>query len=1089
MAILSVQEIEQICSQFFAGLTPSNHVQTTNYQLESFLNDPECPASSLLLIERATSQYSVYFGALGLARSYMKPNLSLNRQVILQHKTELLNYVLEKPLTITVLTSLCKAYACLIKRFWFMKVNKQYVMQDVLRNCTNFNDKSEAHRLTLVVLLTNVVNVILAVSKNDSYIIQSLHQRVSINFKRNHLVHIFALSVRILRQFAEDIKSISSFGANQNEMLERSLALCKECFAVESHEGSLSDEVSESLNMCANSIEWNDAFSTKSVEAFFKLITDCKIEIGCECLSILANFSTIRCSRIDSKDRSIMLKSFMENIFAIIKNQSIKLCNQQFYYNFFRLITLIKSNNRVRELEPLINFDEFLDVLKELTLSGIKTMQSSSNNLLYTINAWKPIVSSQLYSRINSGNSNLKLSKHVLKILEAFINERLLFFEQVVKKGAEDPLEDSSSLSQMLDVVSTLSDICSFEFGTFVLACFDPILEQLQSMSKAILSNELKLIEVRLAWLVHVLACVTNGSSDGPKIIRKVHSAASIFRILKLSAYLKDVSSSRTFEKLELSIIDFLARFENTYLQALSPQAARLYRELNELCGISNERDLMRIVLNKIAFNLTQFSKSYSLINATLTLLNDLIVDTSHSKLITSLDESLEFIKNCSNRDFPLLRISVDQPDSLKIMKCRSKLFTAIGHMCKQRLEETRGETEFISFLRPFIDTVDVIKKSLSNREDSSKQTQFVLIGLVRDLRGFCSSQTSYESFGHFFQSIHGENLQVLSTALERFYNVPEVTSAILRFFDELCTDRETRFNFPVFSPDGINLVRLVTRAIYSFASNLLNLSVPAEQLYPVKLKPISICFHIMHLIISQAIVNLGVFNVYSDHSVGNVLEVLAALCLGIQPDNELAIYPKLVGNYFKLMQELAIAKIDFFTSLSPQVFSYVIVTIRMGLNMPDSNVIMRSCSVLFAILMYMFDCVNKRKHVTDTERLLDLVRQNMSVFNQIMEIILNIAIYEQNFKLNFVSDCFLLLILLNHEGFNQLYERFVTSMNLDEDSATALQLFAEFSTASIELVPLSSSSTFLRLLLSLRRELSNLMNTPIDESSSDMVV
>ncbi|KAI0988976.1 hypothetical protein GJ496_011062 [Pomphorhynchus laevis] len=303
------------------------------------------------------------------------------------------------------------------------------------------------------------------------------------------------------------------------------------------------------------------------------------------------------------------------------------------------------------------------------------------------------------------------------------------------------------------------------------------------------------------------------------------------------------------------------------------------------------------------------------------------------------------------------------------------------------------------------------------------------------------------------------------------------------------CDDKATRFNLPTFCPDGLHLVRLLTRSIYTFASNLLNLQVSIEDLYAKKLKAISICLRITYLILSQSIVNLGIFTIYNDHCVNNVLEALAALCIRIQPETELLIYPKLVNSYFTLMQELAIAKIDFFIALSPQVFTYVIVTIQVGLNMPDAIVIMRSCSVLFSILMYIFDCDNKRKRVDNTVQLQNLVQQNMTIFDQIMETALTIVVYEQNFKLNYISDSFLLLILLNQKGFNRLYERFVQDMNLDEDSSMALSLFTEFSTRATELSPPNSSSEFLELLMSLRRELSLLMNTPIKEDTSDMLV
>ncbi|KAI0982523.1 hypothetical protein GJ496_008810, partial [Pomphorhynchus laevis] len=535
--------------------------------------------------------------------------------------------------------------------------------------------KGDNHTLTLIVLLTNIVNAMLNNDKNDSYIIQSNHTRVSINFRRHNLIQIFAFAVRMIRQLSENIEAINSFSSTKAEILERLLFLCKECFSLENQDAGLCDDVNESMSINANTPEWNESFSPTSIRALYKLAVECKIEIACECLCLLANFSCTRFCRFETNDRAAFLKSLLDGILNILKNNSLKLVNQQFYYHFFRLITLTKTNNRVREFQSLIDYEEFLELLKNFTVTGIESMQSSSNNLLYTINAWKPIVSAYTYS--NKGN-NLKLDRHVLKILEVFISERLKYFDNVVKNNIEDPLDDSSSLSQMLDVVAILSDACSSDFHNFLLECFDPLLDQLQIAFKSIASPELKLIELRLAWLVHVLSCITNCCPDGFKSSKTTHTAASIFRVFKLIALIKDTATSKRVEKLEIAIIAFLVRFENTYIQALSPHASKLYRQLNELCGISNESELMRILFNKISSNLTLPVNSYLVINVTLSFLSDLIFDGLSPKSFMTLDETVNFIKSCSNRTFPFLNVRHDDPDCLKIMRCRTKLFAGI---------------------------------------------------------------------------------------------------------------------------------------------------------------------------------------------------------------------------------------------------------------------------------------------------------------------------------------------------------------------------------------------------------------------------
>lgn len=122
----------------------------------------------------------------------------------------------------------------------------------------------------------------------------------------------------------------------------------------------------------------------------------------------------------------------------------------------------------------------------------------------------------------------------------------------------------------------------------------------------------------------------------------------------------------------------------------------------------------------------------------------------------------------------------------------------------------------------------------------------------------------------------------ILIRAVEIWANDPSVTTPILKFFAELVHNRSQRLQFDVSSPNGILLFRETSKLICCYCNRSLSLDVPKSQLYPMRLKGISVCFLMLKAILSENYVNFGVFKLYGDDALDNVLNTSTKLFLSI---------------------------------------------------------------------------------------------------------------------------------------------------------------------------------------------------------------
>jgi len=197
--------------------------------------------------------------------------------------------------------------------------------------------------------------------------------------------------------------------------------------------------------------------------------------------------------------------------------------------------------------------------------------------------------------------------------------------------------------------------------------------------------------------------------------------------------------------------------------------------------------------------------------------------------------------------------------------------------------------------------------------------------------------------------SYYADYLPILLRAMELWAHDPAVTTPVLKLFAELVHCRTQRLAGNVSSPMGILLFREASKLICIYGNRILHQDVPRDRLYPMRLKGIAICFLILKNSLGGNYVNCGVFKLYGDDTLDNVLNVIAKLILSIQQSDLLVSkptikgnttfkticlqeYPKLSTAYYNLLNCLSQDHVSYLAALEPAAFVYILKSLTKGL-------------------------------------------------------------------------------------------------------------------------------------------------------------
>ncbi len=266
---------------------------------------------------------------------------------------------------------------------------------------------------------------------------------------------------------------------------------------------------------------------------------------------------------------------------------------------------------------------------------------------------------------------------------------------------------------------------------------------------------------------------------------------------------------------------------------------------------------------------------------------------------------------------------------------------------------------------------------AVSKREltaDAFVCLQRVVVGLLRDLIGIVVACSTRRTLTLMFEWLYPAHTPLLSRLAEAFYDVPEVTTPLLKFFNELVWNKQGRLSFECTSANGILLFRETAALLKAYGPRLLSLNPSVPELYALKYKGTWLCMSILTRALTGQYVNFGVFSLYNDPALTNALEVCTQLLLSV-PLADLMVrvncapfpfslckltchsmqaFPKVQKAFFSVAEALCenhFAAV--LTHLDPNKFAHLLLALKEGVRSVDQQTCSMCCASLDSIATF----------------------------------------------------------------------------------------------------------------------------------------
>ncbi|XP_052225839.1 exportin-7-like [Dreissena polymorpha] len=1039
-------QLENLCKQLYETADTSLRTEAEK-ALVAFANAPDCLSKCQLLLERGNSPYAQLLAATTLTKLVGRINLTLPLEQRIDIRNYILNYMGTRPkLVHYVLQALVQLFSRITKLGWFDVAKDEYVFRNVVSDVGKFiNSGSSQHIMIGVQLLSQLVCEMNRVSEAEISRSLTKHRKIASSFRDTQLFEIFQLSCTLLRTAAGNLKTLDFSDENQHGLLLHSLRLAHNCLTFD-FIGTSTDESSDDLCTVQIPTSWRTAFlDFSTLQLFFNLYTGLPTSLTPMALSCLVQIASVRRSLFNNAERANFLNHIVTGVKVILENpQAQGLSDPSNYHEFCRLLARLKSNYQLGELVKVDDYPLVIKLVAEFTVTSLQMWQFAPNSVHYLLSLWQRMVASVPYVKATEPHM---LETYTPEVTSAYITSRLESVHVVVRDCLEDPLDDHGLISQQLEQLSTIGR-CEYDKTCALLVrLFDESAQRYQELVNTGGGNraELSVQEGRLTWLVYIIGSVIGGRVAFTTTDE--HDAMDgelVCRVLQLMNLTDSRLTQNGCEKLDLAILSFFEQFRKIYVGDQVQKSSKVYRRLSEVLGLSEESMVLSVFIGKIITNLKFWGRSEQIITKTLQLLSDLSVGYSSVRKLVKL-EAVQFMLNSHTSDhFPFLGINAGT-SPITDMRCRTTFYTALGRLLMVDLGE--DEERFEQFMMP-LEAFDKVGTMLANADTAIKveEAKRSLVGLARDLRGVAFAFNTKGSYMMLFDWLYPNYTPVLHRAIEIWYSEPSVTTPVLKLMAELAQNRSQRLQFDVSSPNGILLFREVSKVMVSYGSRILTIGdPPKDQMYPMKLKGISICFSMLRAALCGNYVNFGVFRLYGDDALDNALNMFVKLLLSIS-QNDLLDYPKLSQNYYGLLECLAQDHMTFISNLEPQVFLYVLSTISEGLSALDTMVCTGCCATLDNIITYLFKRLTSKKKKTmtspqDSQTFLRILELHPEILQQMLQTVLNIIMFEDCRNQWSMSRPLLGLILLNEEYFSKLRESIITSQPQDKQQ-TMVQCF-----------------------------------------------
>jgi len=996
--------------------------------LRVFGQSTEYIAHCKALLDNSQSPYAQLLATSSLLKVVTEHSLSI--PVKLEMRNYFLSYLDSRGTQLEpyVVTSLVQLLCRMTKLCWF----DDDAFHNIVDDAKTFLEKGSTGGSSGHYLLGLKILVLLVGEMNQPIVGRTLtaHRKAAVSFRDTALFGVFQLALTALRQLAAAPQPDTKL---QDQSVNLALATLSFDFV-----GTCLDESSEDLGTIQVPSGWRPVIEDPStLQLFLDFYAVTKPPLSNSALECLVRLASVRRSLFTSEgERAKFLNHLAAGTRDILRTQR-GLAEHANYHEFCRLLGRLKTNYQLSELVGVDGYTEWIQLVADLTVSSLGSWQWAAGSVYYLLGLWSRLVSSMPYLK---GDSPSLLDTYVPRINQAYITSRLDSVAAAVKGGGEDPLDNEEQVADQLDAIPFL---CRFQYratADFLLAFMDPLVAAYKEASTPGKAGpqDLEVMEGQLTWLVHLVGAIIKGrlSSSSAESQEPIDGdlAARVFGLLQICD--TGVHGQRTGEhsrqRLDIALIGFFQSFRKVYVGEQVMTCSKVYARLGEKIGIDTHLVVLNIMVQKIAINLKQFSNCEDVVTHTLALFQDLATGFMSGKLLLKLDAVTFLLSHHPAEHFSFLTQRGN-------MRARPMFYATLARLLF--MEDT--PTKFHSFVAPLQQVLVQLGQASSGGANPAALRQSVpqdtVAGLFRDLRGIAIATNSRRTYGLVFDWLLPTHFPVIIAVLEAWADVPEVTTAVLKFMAEFVLNKTQRLTFDSSSPNGILLFREVSKVLVTFGSRVLA-STAASDPYAQRYKGIWVCLTVLARALSGNYVNFGVFELYGDPAFKEAVSIALRMSLSI-PLQDIMAYRKVSKAFFHLLEVLSHAHAPVMAATDTATFAFMLTAFDAGLRSLDTGVSSQCAAAVDNLAGFYFKATHSDGLPTQpqphpaAQTMEGHLRARPELLPAILTTLFELVLFEDVGNQWSLSRPMLALILVNEDIYLQLQRQIIDAQPIDRRS------------------------------------------------------
>jgi len=870
------------------------------------------------------------------------------------------------------------------------------------------------------------------------------HRKIAVSFRDLALRGIFESALFTLKDILRamsggglNLGAVNNSQAANEALCQEALELALSCLRFD-FVGIFPDESSEDVGTIQIPAAWRPLFEeSDTLELFWNLYSSLgNPKLRKDVLQILVLLCSVRRSLFTGDDeRKDFLSKFIDGMCSILTTR-FGLQDQDTYHEFSRLLARIKSNFQLNEFVICKGYVQWLDLSATFSQESFKLLEWSNQSVYYILNLWSRLVASKPYLK---SEHESYLDKYVPDICKQYTISRLEYARICAHDDCVDnPLDHKENLDEQLDAIPQLIHFDYKVSGQQLTELLDPILQMYHEAvnTMGVKVENLNELEQKLTWLTYIV-----GSVIGKRYVSSLPAeeaelmdgtlSARILRLIPLiDVRIKQYShlnhlKDESLQHLEYSLLYFMKSFKKSYLGDSSGSVnnnstPKIFVRLNELLNIAGEQlQVLNIFIGKIASNLKVWARVDNIVTDTMSLFDEIASGYLSAKLASKLDTTKYLLTNHGPENFPFL-------NEITNLRQRTAFYRTL---CKLLFLQNYTEDDFISFIKP-LESVSDRLNAIDNPEHFKQEgVKNALIGWCRDLRGIvigCSNKRTYTFFfDWFFDKYSG----ILEKAAQVWYDDQFVMNSLLKFLADFVLNKNQRICFSYSSPHGILIFKKTSSILTNYGQRLHNVPIRKDA-YEEKYKGICTSMNILSRCLAGKYCNFGVFDLYKDPALNDVLNTVIRLAITI-PYADIMAYPKLCRAYYGLMETLFQEHTHTIIRFETPILLQILNSLEEGVSIEELSLSSQVCAALDNLFTFYY--TQAKKNTPDAQLLNTHLKQNENIIPNMLTQFFRIIILEECGNQWSLSRTMLVLIVLNPGFFENLKQIIIGSVAGDD--------------------------------------------------------